>query len=107
MATHTSSLRWRFPLQCAVLPAQVVVTLEKLCLRLKCCPTLGETARLAMQRRDLLPKRPVEPFQKGSRDLLERNQICYQFRRRLLRARAEKKLQASDGIRAPFNFYHK
>src|SRR5262249_758127 len=35
----------------------------------------GETARLAMHRRDILPNRPVEPLQKRSRDLFERDQF--------------------------------
>ena|SRR5215831_4570629 len=72
---QTSGLRWRLALQCAVFPAQVVIALEKLCLRIKSRPTFGETARLAMQRRDMLTNRPVEPLQKRSRDLFERDQF--------------------------------
>ena len=75
MVAQTNSLRWRFAFQRAVLPAQVVVALEKLCLRIKSRPTFGETARLAMQRRDVLPDRSVESFQKRGRDLLERDQF--------------------------------
>jgi hypothetical protein len=33
----------------SLFPAQIVVALEKLCLRIESRPTLGETARLAMQ----------------------------------------------------------
>ena len=73
MVTQASGLRWRLPLQCAMFPAQIVIALEKLRLRIERRPTLGETARLAMQRRDVLPNRPVESFQKRGRDLFERD----------------------------------
>ena len=75
MVAQTSGLRWRLPLQCAVFPAQVVIAFEKLRLRIKSCSALGETARLAMQRRNVLTNRPVESFQKLGRDLFERNQF--------------------------------
>ena len=75
MIAQASRLGWRLALQCAVFPAQVVIALEKLRLRIERRPTFGETARLAMQRRDLLPNRPVEPFQKRGRDLFERDQF--------------------------------
>ena len=59
-----------------MLPAQVVIALEKLRLRIESRPTLGETARLAMQRRDVLPNRPIEAFhQERGRDLPERDQV--------------------------------
>jgi uncharacterized membrane protein len=60
---QANGLRWRLTLQCAVFPAQVVITLEKLRLCIERRPTLGETARLAMQRRDVLSNRPVQAFQ--------------------------------------------
>ncbi len=77
MVAQASRLRWRLPLQRAVFPAQIVIALEKLRLRIKPRPTLRETARLAMQRRDLLPNCPVEPFQERGRNLLERDQFFY------------------------------
>jgi len=58
-------------------PAQIVITLEELCLPIKRCPTLGETACLAVQRHDLLPDRPIESFEQRSRDLFERNQLFH------------------------------
>ncbi len=77
MVAQASGLRWCLTLQRAVFPAQVVIALEKLCLRIKSRPALGETARLAMQRRDMLTNRPVEAFQERGRDLFERNQFRY------------------------------
>ena len=71
MIAQASGLRWRLTLQRTVFPAQVVITLEKLRLGIERRLTLGETARLAMQRRDVLPNRPVEPFQERGRDLLQ------------------------------------
>ena len=58
-----------------MLPAQIVIALKKLRLRIENRPALGETVRLATQRRDVLPNRPVEAFQERSRDLLERDQF--------------------------------
>ena len=75
MAAQASGLRWCFAFQRAVLPAQVVVALEKLCLRIKSRPTFGETARLTMQRRDRLTDRPIQAFQKRGRDLFQRDQF--------------------------------
>ena len=75
MSAQASGLRRRFALQCAVLPAQVVVTLEKLRLRIERRPTFGETARLTMQGHDVLSNRPIEPFQQRGRDWLERDQF--------------------------------
>jgi hypothetical protein len=72
-----SGLRWHLTLQRAVFPEQIVIALEKLCLRIKNRPTLGETARLAMQRRYVLTNRPIQAFQKLGRDLFERNQFRY------------------------------
>jgi hypothetical protein len=46
-----------------VFPAQVVIALEKLCLRIESRTTFGETARLAAQRRDALSNRSVQAFQ--------------------------------------------
>jgi len=57
-----------------VVPAQIVIALEYLRLRIESRPALGETARLAMQRRDVLPNRPVEALQERGRDLPERDQ---------------------------------
>jgi hypothetical protein len=70
-------LGWRLTLQRAVLPAQFVIALEKMCFRIKNRPALGETARLAMQRRDVLSNRPVELFPQRGRDLFEWNQFRY------------------------------
>jgi hypothetical protein len=75
VVAQASGLRWRLALQCALFPAQIVVTLEKLRLPIKSSPTLGETARLAMRRRDLLANRPVQAFQERGRDLLELDQF--------------------------------
>jgi len=77
VVAQASGLRWCLTLQCAVFPAQIVVALEKLRLRVERRPALGESARLAMQWRDALPNRPVEAFQERGRNLLERDQLCY------------------------------
>lgn len=75
MIAQASGLRWRLTLQRTVFPAQVVITLEKLRLGIERRLTLGETARLAMQRRDVLTNRPVQAFQERSRDLFKRDQF--------------------------------
>ena len=75
MVAQASGLRWRLALQCAVFPAQIVIALEKLRLCIERRPTFGETARLAMQRRNVLPNRSVESFQKRGRDLFKRDQF--------------------------------
>jgi hypothetical protein len=66
VVTQASGLRWCLTLQYAVFPSRVVIALEKLRLRIKRRPTLGETARLAMWRRDVLPNCPVQAFQTGA-----------------------------------------
>ena len=75
VVAQASGLRWRLALQHAVFPAQVVITLEKLCLHIKSRSALCETARLATQRRDVPPDRCVEAFQELSRDLPERDKF--------------------------------
>ena len=55
-----------FPFNVPCFRHRVVIALEKLRLRIESRPTLGETARLAMQRRDVLTNRPVEAFQERS-----------------------------------------
>jgi hypothetical protein len=75
MIRQASGLCRCFPLQCTVLPAQVVVALEKLGLRLQRGAALGETPRLPMQRYDVLADCPVQAFQQRGRDLFERNQL--------------------------------
>ena len=77
MVAQASGLRWRLTLQCAVFPAQVVIALEKLRLRIERRPTLGETARLAMQRRDVLTNRSIEAFQERGRNLFERSDVIH------------------------------
>jgi uncharacterized membrane protein len=77
VVAQASSLRWRHALQCAVFPAQIVVTLEKLHLPIKSCPALSEIARLVMQRRNLLPNSTVEALQERGRDLLELDRFFY------------------------------
>ena len=56
-------------------PAQIVVALEELRLRVNRCPALAKL-RATMQRHDVLANRPVEPFQERGRDLLEWNQLA-------------------------------
>ena len=48
--------------------AQVVIALKELRVRIKCRATLGKTARLAMEWRDVLADRPIESFQQRGRD---------------------------------------
>lgn len=75
MGTQASGLSWRFAFQRAVFPAQIVIALEKLCLRIKRRPTFCETARLAMQWHDVLSQRSVQSLQQRGRDLFERDQF--------------------------------
>ena len=75
MIDQTGCLRRRLALQRRVRSTQIVVTLEQLHLSLKRRSTLGEIPSPAMQRRDLLSDRPIEPLEQRGRDLWERDRL--------------------------------
>lgn len=75
MISQSGCLRWGATFQAAVLATQIVITLEELGLRVERRAALGETPRLAMQWHHVLANGAIEPFEPGSRNLIERDQL--------------------------------